>query len=196
MTLCAAIVGLALLFQRELRRRQDVEASLHTAAERLATLASTDAMTGLGNRRVFEAALDREWQRAMSHDLPIALLMLDVDFFKAFNDRYGHQAGDQVLKRVASCMAWSVCRSGVLAARYGGEGFVILLPDTDKAGALTVADRIREEIERLNIQHHGSLRGRVTASIGVAAIRPQPPDCPDMLVEAADEALYQAKNAG
>jgi diguanylate cyclase (GGDEF)-like protein len=195
-TLCVATVALSLLFRRELRRRQDVEASLRAAAERLSTLASTDALTGLGNRRVFEAALDQEWCRAIRQGLPMALLMLDVDFFKAFNDHYGHQAGDQVLKRIAGCMAWSVGRSGDLAARYGGEEFVILLPETDNAGALALADRIREEIEGLDIQHRGSVRGRVTASIGAAAIRPQAADRPDMLVEAADKALYTAKSAG
>ncbi len=195
-TLCVATVALSLLFRRELRRRQDVEASLRTAAESLATLASTDAMTGLGNRRVFEAALDREWWRAVRHDLPLALLMLDVDLFKAFNDYYGHQAGDQVLKRIASCTARSLRCSGDLAARYGGEEFVILLPDTDNAGALAVADRIREEIEGLDIQHRGSPRSRVTASVGAAAVRPRAADRPDMLLESADKALYAAKSAG
>ena len=195
-TLCAATVALSLLFRRELRRRQDVEASLRASAERLSTLASTDAMTGLGNRRVFEAALDREWWRAVRQGHPMALLMLDVDFFKAFNDHYGHQAGDQALKRIASCIARSVRRSGDLAARYGGEEFVILLPETDNAGALAVGDRIREEIEALNIQHRGSPRGRVTTSIGAVAVRPHAAERPDMLVEAADKALYAAKSAG
>ena len=195
-TLCIATMGLSLLFRRELRRRQDVEASLHAAAERLSTLASTDALTDLGNRRVFEAALDREWRRAVRHELPTALLMLDVDSFKAFNDHYGHQAGDQVLKRIASCMARNVGRPCDLAARYGGEEFVVLLPETDTAGALAVADSIRKDIESLDIQHRGSFCGRVTASIGVAAIRPQAADHPGMLVEAADKALYTAKNAG
>ena len=195
-TLCVATVALSLLFRRELRRRQEVEASLRAAAESLSTLASTDAMTGLGNRRVFEAALDREWWRAVRQEFPIALLMLDVDSFKAFNDHYGHQAGDEVLKRIASCMARSIGRSGDLAARFGGEEFVILLPETDSAGALALADHIREEIEGLDIQHCGSLCGRVTASVGVAAIRPHAADRPDMLVEAADKALYRAKSAG
>ena len=195
-TLCVATVALSLLFRRELRRRQDVEACLRAAAERLSILASTDVMTGLGNRRAFEAALDREWWRAVRQGLPMALLMLDVDSFKAFNDHYGHQAGDQVLKRIAGCMARSVGRSGDLAARYGGEEFVILLPETNAAGALAVADRIREDIEGLDIQHHRSFCGRVTASIGVAVVRPQAADRPDMLVEAADKALYTAKSAG
>lgn len=195
-TLCVATVGLSLLFRRELRRRQDVEASLRAAAERLSTLASTDPLTGLGNRRTFEAALDREWRRAVRHELPMALLMLDVDSFKAFNDHYGHQAGDQVLKRIAGCIAGNVGRSCDLAARYGGEEFVILLPEADNAGALAVADRIRGEIEGLDIQHRGSLCGRVTASIGAAAVRPQAADRPDMLLAAADKALYVAKSAG
>ncbi len=195
-TLCVATVALSLLFRRELQRRQEVEGSLRAAAESLATLASTDAMTGLGNRRILEAALDREWWRAVRQGLPVALLMLDVDFFKAFNDHYGHQAGDQVLKRIAGCMAQSVRRSGDLAARYGGEEFVILLPGTDNAGALAVADRIRHQIESLDIQHRGSPCGRVTASVGAAAIRPRAADRPDMLVEAADKALYAAKSAG
>ena len=195
-TLCVATVALSLLFRRELRRRQDVEASLHAAAERLSILASTDVLTGLGNRRTFEAALDREWWRAVRQELPMALLMLDVDSFKAFNDHYGHQAGDQVLKRIAGCMAQSAGRSCDLAARHGGEEFVILLPETDNTGALAVADRIREDIESLDIQHRGSLCGRITASIGVAVVRPQAANRPDTLVEAADKALYTAKSAG
>jgi diguanylate cyclase (GGDEF)-like protein len=140
--------------------------------------------------------VDREWRRAARQGLPLALLMLDVDSFKPFNDHYGHQAGDKVLKSIASCLMRSVQHQGDLAARYGGEEFVILLPDTDEAGALAVAERIRSEIEILDVQHRGSPCGRVTASVGAVAIRPNAADHAAMLVEAADKALYSAKSAG
>ncbi len=195
-TLCAATMLLSLLFRRELRRRQRVELALRASAERLSTLASTDAMTGLANRRVFEDALEREWRRAMRNELPIALLLFDADFFKTFNDQYGHPAGDQALQAIAACMLQGVRRPNDLAARYGGEEFAILLPDTDDAGVVAVAERIRAAIESLGIPHLGNPAGRMTVSVGAVSKRPRLADDVRHLVAAADKALYSAKRAG
>ncbi len=195
-TLCLATVALSLLFRRELRRRQRVERALRASAERLSTLASTDAMTGLANRRVFEDALQREWRRAVRNELPIALLLFDADFFKTFNDQYGHPAGDQALQAIAACMRRGIRRPCDLAARYGGEEFVILLPETDDAGVVAVAERIRAAIESLAIPHLGNPAGCMTVSVGAVSNRPGPADDVRHFVAAADKALYAAKAAG
>ena len=133
--LCGATAILCVLLRRELSRRMAAEAALVKSSERLAVIAATDGLTGLANRRTFEAELVQEWRRAIRSHGPIGLLLLDADWFKAYNDRYGHPAGDQVLRGIATCIQSSIRRPGDLAARrYGGEEFVALLPDTDAAG--------------------------------------------------------------
>lgn len=196
LALCAATVALCLLFRRELLRRVVAEAALLAAADKLAVIASTDGLTGLANRRTFETELRQEWKRAIRGETSIALLMLDADWFKLFNDRYGHQEGDAVLRAVAGCIVRNIRRPGDLGARYGGEEFVALLPDTDAAGALSTAERICHAVAELAIAHKGSGLGIVTVSIGVAVATPSVGDLEAELVGRADAALYAAKAAG
>ncbi|MBB5693166.1 diguanylate cyclase [Muricoccus pecuniae] len=165
---------------------------------RLAELASTDGLTGLANRRRFDEVLNREWRRAAREESCLAVLLLDVDHFKAFNDLYGHLSGDDALREVARAIGETIRRPGDLAARYGGEEFAAVLPRTDAAGAREVAERIRGAIAALGIGHEGNAAGHITASIGVAAVQPHAFSAPDapMLLGAADSALYEAKRSG
>jgi diguanylate cyclase (GGDEF)-like protein len=187
--LCAAVVVLMLQLESELRRRQAAE----TALEELAT---TDELTGLANRRKFDDALAFEWRRAERENTPFSLLMLDADLFKSYNDTYGHQAGDEVLRRIAECIRAGVKRPADLAARYGGEEFAVLLPATDHSGAFHIAEAIRTQIFSMGLPHEKSLYGVVTASVGVACMYPRQTEDPAKLVRAADEALYLAKASG
>ncbi len=164
-----------------------------TALERLA---SCDGLTGIANRRSFEEKVSMEWLRARREKSPLALLLLDVDHFKRFNDSYGHQAGDDCLRRVAQCLLSIVFRPGDVVARYGGEEFVVVLPSIDLSGALVVAERVREAVSHMGIPHAGSSFGVVTVSIGVSAGVPSQSVDYHALVKAADIALYQAKGAG
>ncbi|MDB5416470.1 MAG: diguanylate cyclase [Rubritepida sp.] len=165
---------------------------------KLAALATTDGLTGIANRRRFDDDLLTEWRRAARDGTSIALLLLDVDHFKAFNDRYGHPAGDECLRSVASSIAATIRRPGDKAARYGGEEFAVILPATDLVGALDVAERVRGAIEALSLRHEGNGTGVVTVSIGVAGTVPSPlvPIETSALIKASDEALYQAKHTG
>ena len=162
----------------------------------LAQLASRDGLTGLANRRTFDETLATEWRRAQRLQQPMALLMLDVDHFKLYNDTYGHLGGDDCLRRVAGVIATQGARPGDLAARYGGEEFAVILPNTDATGAGNLATRIRDTVAALNLVHAQSSLQRVSISIGVAVVLPnqeiQPPD----LIARADRALYKAKHLG
>ncbi len=175
---------------------------LGAANRALQALADRDGLTGLANRRCFDARLEEEFGRARRQGLPIALALLDVDGFKAFNDRYGHLAGDDCLRRISDTVAAALHRPGDLAARYGGEEMVLLLPATGEAGALAIAERLRARVAALGIVHDASAHGFVTLSAGVAAMIPvsdgdgADEDGPDALIEAADRALYAAKTAG
>jgi diguanylate cyclase (GGDEF)-like protein/PAS domain S-box-containing protein len=166
---------------------------------RLETLAIEDGLTGLANRRRFDERLKEEWARAYRDRSSLALLMIDVDRFKAYNDEYGHPAGDACLRLVAKIIAAETKRAGDLAARYGGEEFAMLLPNTDAAGCARIGERIRSAIHEAGLAHSTNLpAGCVTASIGGAACRPALERTAGVatLVEAADEALYAAKEAG
>lgn len=166
---------------------------------RLETLAIEDSLTGLANRRRFDERLKEEWARAYRDRSSLALLMIDVDHFKAYNDEYGHPAGDACLRLVAKIIAAETQRAGDVAARYGGEEFAMLLPNTDAAGCARVGERIRNAIHEAGLVHHSNpVAGSVTASIGGAACRPALERTAGVasLVEAADEALYAAKEAG
>ncbi len=177
---------------RDMTEHKDLEA-------RLATLASQDGLTGLANRRHFDERLHAEWRRAAGDETPLSLLMVDVDHFKKFNDQYGHQAGDACLKSVAKVLATEARRPGDLAARYGGEEFVLLLPNTDEVGCASVAARLRESLNALNIPHIlNPPSKRVTLSTGGATGWPSADaaNAHPSLVAAADRALYAAKNAG
>lgn len=163
----------------------------------LASQARQDSLTRLANRRAFDEALDREWERARRQAQPLALLMMDVDHFKAYNDHLGHPAGDACLTRLASALLAVVRRAGDVAARYGGEEFVMLMPDTDEAGAQAMAQRLMDEIDALALPHPASgVAPHVTVSIGVAVARPRSGDERQTLVDQADAALYQAKHGG
>jgi diguanylate cyclase (GGDEF)-like protein len=184
MALIVFVVGTALFLAREIGRRAEAE-------DRLEELATTDALTGLRNRRKFDHAIDAEWRRASRNNTPVAVLMIDADHFKAYNDTYGHQAGDQVLVGIAICISDSVRRAGDCTARYGGEEFAVLLPGLTAVEAFTVAETIRLKVEQWSEQPDVT-----TVSIGVASLTPAAPmDWPD-LIEAADKALYAAKNNG
>ena len=157
----------------------------------------TDTLTGLKNRRAFESVIDTEWRRCRRQQAPLSLLMIDIDLFKQFNDRHGHPAGDGCLRQVAAAIGAELQRPGDLAARIGGEEFVLLLPTTSQAGASLVAERVRAAIARLAVVHRDSMLGGVTVSVGVATRVPSDRITdPDRLVDAADQALYEAKNSG
>lgn len=165
--------------------------------QELQRLSSMDGLTGVNNRHHFDLALQMEWQRAQRCDQNLSLLMLDIDYFKQFNDTYGHLGGDDCLRVVSALLRESVQRPADIVARYGGEEFAILLPDTQLQGAQFIAFRIAAELARMNLLHASSpLGGRVTLSIGCATCRPAPGCGPDELVALADRALYRAKAMG
>jgi diguanylate cyclase (GGDEF)-like protein len=172
------------------------QAQIETQSARLENIASTDSLTGVANRRWLNQRLSAEWRRAIRRRAGIALMLIDIDFFKAFNDTYGHVAGDAALQQVATALASCLSRSEDAFARYGGEEFVAILPDTDLPGALTIAERMRAAVYDLGIAHSGSLLGRLTISAGVAYQVPSRGSSPEQIVEAADAALYDAKRSG
>lgn len=170
-------------------------ARLERANSALETLSYTDDLTGIANRRAFDRRLREEWRRARRGETPLALLMLDLDNFKHYNDRYGHLAGDRCLERIARLLAGSVRRAGDLTARFGGEEFVVLLPGVDADEAHEVAMLILRKIRALALPHEETATGIVTVSIGIAGEIPAGGDPLD-LVRRADAALYRAKRAG
>lgn len=163
----------------------------------LHTLAYQDALTGLANRRHLDETLQSEWRRCRRSGKPLSALMIDIDFFKAFNDLYGHQAGDHCLARIGKAMRTTSQRAQDLVARYGGEEFVCLLPEASLSEACLMAEKLRRTVEQLNIQHQGSPQyGRVTISIGVCSTVPTSNSNASELIRVADDCLYQAKQAG
>ncbi|MGQ4273558.1 sensor domain-containing diguanylate cyclase [Terrihabitans sp. B22-R8] len=195
-TVMLFIVLLALLGVRlagQIRLREKAEANFEH-------LAATDGLTGLSNRRTFDERLTAEWARAARDGSVLSLLLLDVDHFKAFNDRYGHQQGDDALRAVAGACARTVLRPGDLAARYGGEEIAIILPGTDGKGAAIVAERMRAAVQGLGLKHEGNPReGVVTVSVGCASLQPprgNPTMTASAIVSMADRALYEAKLQG
>jgi diguanylate cyclase (GGDEF)-like protein len=167
------------------------------STDRLGKLARVDGLTEIPNRREFDRMLEIEWLRAIRSESPLSLLMIDVDNFKAYNDAYGHDAGDECLRQVASTIQASMRRSADFAARYGGEEFVCVLPDTDREGAISLADTIRLNIEALNIPHaHDNADRIVTISTGVGTFLASAQQSPVELIKAADGALYLAKEGG
>ena len=156
-----------------------------------------DELTGLSNRRRFENRLISEWKRSVREQSTLALILVDVDYFKQYNDTYGHLAGDECLRRIAKTLQACCKRPADLSARYGGEEFILLLPDTNVEGATFLAETIREKIEDLNIRHETSeAHTIVTVSSGVAVVKPSQDDSQNELIAHADEALYFAKQHG
>lgn len=178
------------------RRVAERTLQLEEANRKLATLSITDGLTALANRRHFDEVLRREQARALRAGQPLAAIMLDVDHFKQYNDRYGHQAGDACLVRVAQALQAGMRRASDLAARYGGEEFSIVLPDTGVEQALQIGTALRQAIEALAIAHGGAPAGRVTISVGIAVQTAPGSADPDALMRLADAALYGAKDAG
>ncbi|MEE9542518.1 MAG: diguanylate cyclase [Thermodesulfobacteriota bacterium] len=164
--------------------------------DELRSLTLTDELSGIGNRRKLELFFEREWGRAVRNKSEISLMMIDIDYFKDFNDTYGHQPGDECIKRVASSIDGILNRPGDIVVRYGGEEFAVVMPGTDKEGALVLAEKLRAEIEGLNIEHRSTATGRVTISIGVANMKPGKKDSPEALFTIADKALYKSKQDG
>jgi diguanylate cyclase (GGDEF)-like protein len=169
---------------------------LEEANSKLQRLSEVDPLTGIANRRRFEETLAREWRRATRGQMPVSLVMIDIDNFKDFNDAYGHQVGDQCLRRVAGEIREALTRPGDLVARYGGEEFAAVLPSTPARGALAVAEVLRSRVEGLATKHPRVPLGVVTISLGVATAAPGPESSAEGLVASADEALYRAKRAG
>jgi diguanylate cyclase (GGDEF)-like protein len=173
--------------QMELKRYRDA----------LKTLSNIDGLTGIANRRRFDQVLSDEWKRGRRNQNRMSLVIMDIDFFKSFNDHYGHLAGDDCLRKVAQKIAEVARRPPDLAARYGGDEFVLLLPETDDIGALNVATRVQEKMKFLNLSHMFScVADHITLSIGVASIIPVDSLTPSELIKHADEMLYLAKQNG
>jgi len=170
--------------------------ALEEANAKLELLSNTDGLTGIANRRNFDHALAIEWSRAQRSGSSLSLILLDVDHFKHYNDQYGHLAGDDCLCAIASALSLGGQRASDMTGRFGGEEFVVLLPDTSAEGALEIARRIRSEVMDLALPHADTDAGVVTVSLGVASLAPAQQHSPDMLLREADAALYRAKQAG
>ncbi len=170
---------------------------LEIANQQLQRLASLDGLTKIANRRCFDQTFLYEWKRMMRKKQSLSLILCDVDFFKAYNDTYGHVSGDKCLQKVAKLIQANAKRTGDLAARYGGEEFAIILPDTGGEGAVKVAENIKQHLQSLAIPHVGSLISNyITLSFGITSAVPDTDSSPDSLIHQADNALYEAKRKG
>ncbi|PZV17358.1 MAG: diguanylate cyclase response regulator [Pseudanabaena sp.] len=183
--------------KKEISSRIIAENLLQEANEKLGRLVNLDGLTQLANRRCLDVYLDQEWQRLARERLPLSLIMCDIDFFKNYNDNYGHVAGDDCLRKVSLLIKQSVHRPADLAARYGGEEFVLVLPNTDIEGAMAIAQIIRQGLQELAIPHEASgVSHFVTLSMGVTCLVPTNDSDPSVLLTSADFALYRAKELG
>ena len=180
------------LMESVAQRTEELEA----ANVELQIMAMMDGLTGIANRRYFDDYYERSWRTAIRLGKPISVIMADIDWFKKYNDAYGHQTGDDCLRQVAVTIRGQTKRAADFVARYGGEEFIVILPEADSEGAAKFAERVRQQVEALAIEHSQSPFGRVTVSLGVASAEPRLDDDPLLLIEAADKALYAAKNAG
>jgi diguanylate cyclase (GGDEF)-like protein len=168
---------------------------LKAANLKLEQISMTDQLTSVKNRRVFDIAYNRTWKMCLRERMPLALIMIDIDYFKLFNDTYGHLSGDRTLIRIEEVIKTVIKRPGDLVARYGGEEFVVMLMNTTTEGATVVAEEIRTKIEELGIKNDG-IQGVLTISQGVASVVSGRDMVPDELIDAADRALYKAKENG
>ena len=183
--------------EEEKDKAEQLADKLQTLAEKLQTLSFKDGLTGIYNRRRFDEVLVKEWNRSARSGTSLSLIMCDIDYFKPYNDLYGHQEGDKCLSRIARLLEDFARRSGDVAARYGGEEFAIILPNTTIETAESIAEQIRAALEDLKMPHSASrIKDIVTASFGVASIIPSKDKTADILIKQADKALYKAKSAG
>ena len=174
-----------------------LKAELEATNVQLQLLTVTDALTGLANRRHLDSVLEREWRRCQRERVPLSLVLIDIDYFKKYNDAYGHPAGDACLQRVAGALQSKVRRPADLVARYGGEEFAIVLPNTHAAGAATVAEALRAAVAELQLEHRASdVASHVTLSLGIASGVPDAAGSVAKLIADADGALYEAKRGG
>lgn len=186
-----------LRLEQEIQQRQKVENALKIANLELQKQVNLDGLTQVFNRRKFDEYFAQEWCRALREKQPLSLIMCDVDYFKLYNDTYGHLRGDDCLRAVAKGISVSVKRPGDLVARYGGEEFAVILPNTELEGAVHIAETIRKEIHKIQIPHVKSqISENVSLSLGVASVVPTQELSPETLIKTADEALYQAKKQG
>lgn len=177
------------------RKLVDVTQKLDGANAELLRLSTTDALTGIANRRSLDSFLEREWRRCLRMKKPLALVMMDIDYFKLFNDKYGHQTGDDCLKKVADRIARAAPRGTDLAARFGGEEFTLVLGETDQDGAMWIAERVRQMVADLKVPHYATGSKFVSISCGVVSALPDDKVSLEILVKSADAALYQAKRS-
>ncbi len=192
-----ARVRSALRLKEEMDQRKARERELEALTRKFELLSNQDGLTGVPNRRCFDEVFRKEWRRARRDGLPLSALMIDIDFFKLYNDTYGHLQGDLCLRRVAEAIMAALKRPGDFVARYGGEEFVVLLPGTDLAGALSIAGTIRVNVRAASIEHANSqVSDRVTVSIGISGVVPNMNLEAEALLAASDMALYQAKSGG
>ncbi len=189
LVLCGINFALVVFLTRALKLRSDAE-------HQLSIMATTDGLTGLCNRRRLDEMFELEWRRALRSQTPVALLMIDADHFKAYNDNFGHQAGDIALKALAHCIATSARRASDICARYGGEEFAVLLPDTSTTEAVRLAEHIRKSVTVLRGDQQGRPDSTPTVSIGAASMIPRQGLQPRDLIKAADTRLYEAKSGG
>jgi diguanylate cyclase (GGDEF)-like protein len=176
---------------------QATNQKLAEANDALQRIASLDSLTQVANRRRFDLCLQREWRRLAREHKALSLILADIDYFKSYNDTYGHQAGDRCLYQVAQAIQTAVKRPADVVARYGGEEFAVILPDTESKGAIHVAKEIREQVKQMNLDHVESpIERKVSLSLGVASLMPDSNLMPAKLIAIADQALYQAKASG
>jgi diguanylate cyclase (GGDEF)-like protein/PAS domain S-box-containing protein len=191
-----AVIGMVATF-KDITERKYAENTLKEANERLERLSAIDGLTGVANRRCFDQTIQREWTRLQRTKDFLSLIMCDVDFFKLFNDTYGHHDGDDCLKLVARALKGTARRGGDCVARYGGEEFAVIMPVTGKKSAIYIAEKIRQNMEKRAIAHSKSaVAPFVTLSLGVATIVPDDQGTPELLIKCADQALYLAKSSG
>lgn len=190
------LIGIVIDFT-DISGLKQTEIALQEAYQELERLATVDSLTQVANRRRFDEHLIQEWNRLRRDQNPLSLILCDIDWFKLYNDTYGHQLGDNCLRAVSGAIRRNVRRPADLVARYGGEEFGIILPDTKAEDAVHVANMIREEVQQLKINHDTSpVSQYVTLSLGVACVVPCQESSPEALIEAADKALYEAKDKG
>ena len=189
--------NLEITVNKRTQQLKETQTHLEKVNKALEQMVNTDSLTKIANRRCFDERLFNEWLRLYRTQKHLSLLMIDVDFFKVYNDTYGHQLGDECLVQIAQALFHSCLRTYDLVARYGGEEFAVLLPHTDLQGAIVVAQRIQENIENLNIPHeNSSITSHVTVSIGISSLIPLMNESPQILVHQADKALYLSKDKG